>query len=251
MTTTAAAPSLSGQQLPAVTVPFSRKTGCSCETPSSVTPARGPSSLLTTVPSGSVTGVISRSKNPSAMAFSARFWLVTPHSSWRSREMPRKRGDVLGRLAHGDVDVGEQAVLARVGPGRVVLGGLLAAGLGVGEPRVLVVARGAARTGPVRVLGDALDPGREEDVALAGLDGVEGHPGRLHRGGAEPVDRGAGEVVEAGQDRDDAGHVGAVPARGLGAAPVEVLDERGVELGDLGQGGLDHPRPRGRRAGRP
>ena len=90
MTTTAAAPSLRGQQLPAVMVPFSRKTGCSCETPSSVTPARGPSSLLTTVPSASVTGAISRSKNPSAMAFSARFWLVTPHSSWRSREMPRR-----------------------------------------------------------------------------------------------------------------------------------------------------------------
>ena len=52
MTTTAAAPSLSGQQLPAVTVPSGRKTGLSPATPSSVTPARGPSSRLTTVPSG-------------------------------------------------------------------------------------------------------------------------------------------------------------------------------------------------------
>ena len=89
MTTTAAAPSLSGQQLPAVMVPFSRKTGLRACTPSSVTPGRGPSSLLTTVPSARVTGAISRSKKPSAMAFSARFWLVTPHSSCRSREMPR------------------------------------------------------------------------------------------------------------------------------------------------------------------
>ena len=53
-----------------------------------VTPGRGPSSVDTTRPSGMVTGVISRSKNPLAMAFSARFWLVTPHSSWRSRVIP-------------------------------------------------------------------------------------------------------------------------------------------------------------------
>ena len=44
MTTTAAAPSLSGQQLPAVTTPSGRKTGLSRETASRVTPARGPSS---------------------------------------------------------------------------------------------------------------------------------------------------------------------------------------------------------------
>ena len=57
MMTTAAAPSFSGQQLPAVTVPSGRNTGFSWLTFSSVVPARGPSSLLTTVPSGSVTGV--------------------------------------------------------------------------------------------------------------------------------------------------------------------------------------------------
>ena len=89
MTTTPDAPSLSGQQLPAVTVPFSRNTGLRPCTASRVTPARGPSSRVTTVPSASVTGRISRSKKPSAMAFSARFWLSTPHSSWRCRETPR------------------------------------------------------------------------------------------------------------------------------------------------------------------
>ena len=89
MMTTAAAPSLRGQQLPAVTVPSARKTGWSVDTFSSVTPARGPSSVLTTVPSGKLIGAISRSKKPSAMACSALFWLCTPHSSWRSRETPR------------------------------------------------------------------------------------------------------------------------------------------------------------------
>ncbi|CNH79200.1 Uncharacterised protein [Mycobacterium tuberculosis] len=51
-------------------------------------PARGPSSLLTVLPSGSVTGVISRSKNPLLIASSARFWLRTPQWSWSSRLMP-------------------------------------------------------------------------------------------------------------------------------------------------------------------
>ena len=64
ITTTAAAPSLSGQQLPAVTVPSGRNAGFSSATFSSVVPGRGPSSRLTMVPSGSSTGVISRSKKP-------------------------------------------------------------------------------------------------------------------------------------------------------------------------------------------
>jgi hypothetical protein len=44
--------------------------------------------LLTTVPSGSVTGVISRAQKPSAIAFSARFCERTPNSSWISRDTP-------------------------------------------------------------------------------------------------------------------------------------------------------------------
>ena len=90
ITTTAAAPSLSGQQLPAVTTPSGRKTGFSPETPSRVTPARGPSSALTTVPSGVVTGVISRAQKPSALAFSARFCERTPNSSSSRRVRPRR-----------------------------------------------------------------------------------------------------------------------------------------------------------------
>ena len=89
ITTTAAAPSLSGQQLPAVTVPSGRNTGCSVATFSSVVPARGPSSAATTVPSGSVTGVMSRCQNPSASAFSARFCDRTPNSSCSARVTPR------------------------------------------------------------------------------------------------------------------------------------------------------------------
>ena len=45
MMITAAAPSLSGQQLPAVIVPSGRNTGLSWDTASRVTPGRGPSSV--------------------------------------------------------------------------------------------------------------------------------------------------------------------------------------------------------------
>ncbi len=89
ITTTAAAPSLSGQQLPAVTVPFGRKTGCSAATFSIVVPGRGPSSAATTVSSGIVTGVISRCQKPLTRAFSARFCDRTPNSSCSSRLIPR------------------------------------------------------------------------------------------------------------------------------------------------------------------
>ncbi len=88
MMTSAAAPSFSGQQLPAVTVPSGRKTGLRPETASRVTPARGPSSALTTVPSGVVTGVISRAQKPDLMAASARFCERTPNSSWSARVTP-------------------------------------------------------------------------------------------------------------------------------------------------------------------
>ena len=89
ITTTAAAPSLSGQQLPAVTVPSGRNTGCKLATRSSVVPARGPSSALTTEPSGRVAGVMSRCQKPSAIAFSARFCDRTPNSSCSARPIPR------------------------------------------------------------------------------------------------------------------------------------------------------------------
>ena len=71
ITTTAAAPSLSGHALPAVTVPFSRKAGLRVASTSTVVPGRGLSSLLNISPLGSGTGIISRSKKPSSRAFTA------------------------------------------------------------------------------------------------------------------------------------------------------------------------------------
>jgi len=64
MISAAAAPSFSGHELPAVTPPPPSKASGSEASFSRVEDARGPSSLSTTVPSGSVTGAISRSKKP-------------------------------------------------------------------------------------------------------------------------------------------------------------------------------------------
>src|SRR5439155_3723737 len=98
-TRSAAAPSLSGQALPAVTVPHSLNTGGREASFSIVVPGRGPSSLVTTasgtstsLPSlsvsrcaGTVTGTISLSKWPSATASTARVWEISAHSSCASR----------------------------------------------------------------------------------------------------------------------------------------------------------------------
>ena len=85
MTMTAAAPSLSGQALPAVTVPPSRNTGWRLASPSRVVLGRGPSSFTTTVPSASVTGMISRSKNPFCWDSTARVWESSANSSCSAR----------------------------------------------------------------------------------------------------------------------------------------------------------------------
>jgi hypothetical protein len=100
ITTQAAAPSESGQALPAVTVPPSR-TGFSVVSPESVVEARAHSSLpsvaktvsilpvvasVTSIPTS--IGVISASKRPAACAAAVRCWLDSANSSCISREMP-------------------------------------------------------------------------------------------------------------------------------------------------------------------
>jgi hypothetical protein len=76
---------LSGQALPAVTVPSGSKAGLSVASTSTVVPGRGPSSLVTSVPSASVTGTISRSKWLLSTAATARCCEIAAHSSWVSR----------------------------------------------------------------------------------------------------------------------------------------------------------------------
>ena len=85
MTITAAAPSLSGHAFPAVMVPPSLNTGFRAARPSTVVPGRGPSSLVTSLPSGVSTGMISRSKNPFSWDATASCCDLQANSSMSSR----------------------------------------------------------------------------------------------------------------------------------------------------------------------
>ena len=87
-TTTAAAPSLRGQELPAVTLPSSLKAGLSVASTSRVVSGLIPSSWLTSLPSGVATVMISRSKMPVSRALVARIWLLYAYSSISWRETP-------------------------------------------------------------------------------------------------------------------------------------------------------------------
>ena len=88
ITTAAAAPSLSGQEFPAVTRPFLRNTVRSPASLSRVVSALGPSSSVMVSPEASGTGMISRAKIPSLPASTARMWLCRAYSSISSRVMP-------------------------------------------------------------------------------------------------------------------------------------------------------------------
>ena len=95
MMSTAAAPSVICDELPAVTLPSSfLKAGLSWASVSTVVSGRMPSSVSTMSPvslpssSFSTTGTISRWKRPSAVARAARCWLVAPKRSRSSRDSP-------------------------------------------------------------------------------------------------------------------------------------------------------------------
>jgi Kef-type K+ transport system membrane component KefB len=84
-----AAPSLSGEEFPPVTVPSLRKAGLRAASSSRVRSARMPSSAATSAPlPGTVTGTISSASRPAAAARAARWWLCSANLSCRSRSTP-------------------------------------------------------------------------------------------------------------------------------------------------------------------
>ena len=100
MTTQAEAPSESCEALPAVTVPFSPRTGASLARPSGEVSGRLPSSCVSVTASSRVSvvflsctsfvvakGTISLSKRPACWAAAVRCWLTSAYSSWASRVM--------------------------------------------------------------------------------------------------------------------------------------------------------------------
>src|SRR5215472_18356810 len=81
----------------------------------------------------------------------------------------------------------------------------------------------------------ALDTCRDIYVSLAGLDGMEGHPGALQGRGAVAGDGGAGKGVVAEHHGDNPGHVVALLAAGQAAAKDEIADLRRIDLRHLSE----------------
>jgi hypothetical protein len=178
-----------------------------------VVPARGPSSLDTTVGVGvsgdgdgddlgvEVTGVtrlhgaVLRDHRPLVLLLPSDVAAL---------------GDVLGRHAHRDVDVIERAL----GAVELDVLGLLH------HPRAQPGAR------------HRLHPGRDVLVALAGADRVRRHPDRHQRRGAEAVDGAAGDVVvQAGEQRGVAPDVVALLPHAGGRAHEHVVGLGEVDVG--------------------
>jgi hypothetical protein len=94
VTTSAAAPSLMPDALPAVTLPSFLKAGLSAASFSAVVPARGYSSVSTRSGSpffcATCTGTISSLNHPLRIAVSARFWLSAAKASWSARLMEKR-----------------------------------------------------------------------------------------------------------------------------------------------------------------
>ena len=86
----AAAPSLICELLPAWITPSGLNTVLSLARPSRVPPRRKPSSVSTTVPSSSFTGVICPAKRPSSVAAAAFAWEASEYSSSWARVWPQR-----------------------------------------------------------------------------------------------------------------------------------------------------------------
>ena len=214
ITTTAAAPSFRGQALPAVTVPPSRKTGCSVESLSSVVPARGPSSFVDHGAVGQRDRDDLALEEAVGLVGDGEFLAANGELVHLETRHVLELGDVLRGLAHGDVDVGQ----SRAGASRARRPAPSAA---------RVRASASAKSGftalplseaPLRETRHGLHARGDEDVALAGTDRVRRHANRLERRRAVAVDRDAGDVVESREHRRDPRDVEAGLAGGLAAA---------------------------------
>ena len=88
-TTMKPAPSVTPEELPAVTLPSFLKAGFRLDSFSRVTPGRGNSSTaklrVPFLPSGTSMAMIWRARKPDSMPLPARCWLIWPHSSIASR----------------------------------------------------------------------------------------------------------------------------------------------------------------------
>ncbi len=149
-------------------------------------------------------------------------------------------GEVFCRLAHRDVDVGHDSVLAGIMPLLVAGGGGEAALFGGGKDRIVSVDRVDAGGAEAAIPRDALHSGGDEGMALARLDCMEGDPGGLHAGCAEAIDRGGWDTIQSELDSDATRDIAALFVTRLGAADIDIVQRSRVQCRDLGKCGADH-----------
>ncbi len=224
-TSSAAAPSVIPEALPAVTVPPSRKTGLSLASESRVTPARGCSSrsiALLALPAGH------RDRHDLGREAAARPGALGPPLALQGEGVGRGAADpgldrqLLGGLAHHQA--GE----------RVVEAVAVHAVHHLGVPQPIPPAGARQEVGGV---GHALGAAGEHHLGLAGQDRARRAEDRLEARAAGLVD-GVGRAVDR-----HAGAVGDLP-RGVGAAAGlagvaedHLIDSRRLAAGPL-EGGL-------------
>ena len=109
-----------------------------------------------------------------------------------------------------------------------------------GKDRIVGVDRVDARGTEAAITRDALHPSGDESMTLARLDGMKGHPGGLHTGGAEAIDRGGWNAVQSKLHCDSARHIAALLITWLGTADVDVIQRAWVEALELCQCCGDH-----------
>ena len=199
---------MSGDEVPAVTVPSASKAGSRPARTSALVPGADAAVALHRAVAG-------RDRNHLAGVLA-----VVPGGGGAGVARDRQRllllardlvlaGEVLGGLAHGHV--GALALLVEVGVGRRVK-----------------AAHGHAAHG--------FDAGADERLAGIHADRTGSDVDRLHRRAAEAVDGGAGDRDRQVRDeRHDAAQVEALLALGEGAADDQVLDLGGIDAGLIDQ----------------
>ena len=218
-TTSAAAPSLSPDELPAVTVPPGRNAGFSVASFSALVSGRGCSSRAT--PSDRDELVVEparlRSRRPATLRLERELVLIL------ARDAPAL-GHVLAGLAHRlerehglELRVREAPAERRV-PGRRV------------AARESLVRLGHRERRPRH----RLDAAGDEEVSVPGGHGVTRRDDRRETRRAEPVDGDAGDGLrQAREEHGHARHVPVVLARLVRAAEVDVLDLVGCDARSL------------------
>ncbi len=213
----AAAPSLTPEALPAVTVPFSRN-GVGSLASFSSDVSRGCSSVSTMIGSalrcGTLTGTISLARRPLACAFAVRCCERRANLSWSSREIWYSSATFSPVSGIESVPNCLRHVRVHEAPAdrRVV-------DLGLAREGALGLAHHERRAR------HQLDAAGDHHLGLAGLDGAGRLADRVEPRAAQAVDRRAGDVVR--QPREQGGHardVAVVLAGLVGAAEDHVVD---------------------------